>query len=390
MLRVLPFCLAYTLPLLVILSGQGGWAMLAIPILTYILVPILDIVSGIDLFNPSSDNEKELRDNLFFRFITWFWVPVGLSLTAYGMWWVLQPGRTIWDVAGMIIAVGITNGVIGITFAHELMHKSDPFEQFLAEVLMMVVSYPHFCIQHILGHHKKVGTFSDPATARFGEDIYSFYLRTVSTGYWSAWVIEFKRLAKLGLPFWQNRMLRYSLTLAIIYLAIGIGFGWLAVVFFASQSIIAFLSLETTNYMEHYGLARKEISPGVYERTLPKHSWNSGHRISNWFLINLARHSDHHFIASKRYQILNNFQDTAPQLPFGYGTMFLVALVPPFWFRIMNPRVLAWSEDKFDVKRHKPLLELCLNLRPIDLLMALAKASKYCERLIYQAYAKLL
>ena len=342
------------------------------------LCPVLDIISGRDPFNPSPKNKKELRDDLLFRLITWFWVPVELSLTAYGMWWILQPGRPPFEIAGMILAIGITNGVIGITFAHELIHKSNKFEQFLGEILMTVVSYPHFCIEHILGHHKNVGTFADPATARFGENFYAFYWRAISTSIWSAWNIEVNRVARLGLPVWQNRIFRYALTLAIVYAAILAGFGWLAVCFFALQGLVAFTSLETTNYIEHYGLVRKEISPGVYERTLPKHSWNSGHRISNWFLINLARHSDHHFTASKRYQILTNFKDTAPQLPFGYGTMFLIALMPPLWFRVMNPRILAWREDKFIVKQRKPLLELCLNFRGVDLL---AKVLKYCQNL---------
>lgn len=231
MSKALPFCLAYTFPFLVLLCGQGGWLMLAVPIFTFALVPVLDILSGIDAFNPSPENEKVLRDHLFFRFITCFWVPVELIVTGYGMWWILQPGRTLLEILGMIVAVGMANGVIGITFAHELMHKSNKFEQVLAEVLMTNVSYPHFCVEHILGHHKKVGTFSDPATARFGENFYSFYWRAISTSIWSAWNIEINRLAMLGLPAWQNRLFRYGLTLAVIYAAVWAGFGWQAAYF---------------------------------------------------------------------------------------------------------------------------------------------------------------
>ena len=250
MSKALPFCLAYIFPFLVLLTGEGGWMMLSIPIFTFALVPIIDIVSGIDAFNPDPENENELRDDLVFRFITWFWVPLELSLTAYGMWWILQPGRPPLEIAGMIFAVGITNGVIGITFAHELMHKANRFEQLLAEVLMTTVSYPHFCIEHILGHHKKVATFSDPATARFGENFYMFYWRVISTSCWSAWNIEVNRLAHSGLPAWQNRVFRYGLTLFIIYAAIFVAFGWLALFFFALQSLVAFSSLEITNYIE--------------------------------------------------------------------------------------------------------------------------------------------
>ena len=266
----------------------------------------------------------------------------------------------------MTFAVGITNGVIGITFAHELMHKSNKFEQFLAEVLMTAVSYPHFCIEHILGHHKNVATPNDPATARFGENFYSFYWRAVSKGCWSAWNIEVNRIAKSGVSGWQNRMFRYALILVVIYALIGAGFGWLALCYFILQGLVAFSNLEVINYIEHYGLLRNEIAPGVYERTLPKHSWNSGHRVSNWFLINLARHSDHHYRASKRYQTLTNVADIAPQLPSGYGTMFLIALIPPLWFSIMNQRVLDWRRGICSVEKRKPVLEFCLRFKPID------------------------
>ncbi len=343
--RALPFCLAYTYPLLMLLTGQGGWLLLTIPVFTFVCIPVLDIVSGIDLFNPNLEDERELQKNLFFRLITWFWVPLELGVIAYGMWWILQPGKTVLEIAAMILATGITNGVIGITFAHELMHRPTRWEQILAEILMTAVSYPHFCIEHILGHHKNVATTLDPATARFGENFYRFYWRVISTGCWSAWNIEVNRLGKAGLSSWQNRVFRYALTLTIIYAALYATFGWLAICFFALQSLVAFSSLEITNYIEHYGLVRDEVSPGVYERTLPKHSWNSGHRVTNWFLINLGRHSDHHYIASKQYQVLSNISDRAPQFPFGYGTMFLIALVPPLWFRMMNQRVLSWRHN---------------------------------------------
>jgi len=179
-------------------------------------------------------------------------------------------------------------------------------------------------------------------------------------------------------PAWQNRVFRYGLTLALIYFVIQAGAGWLALCFFALQSLVAFSSLEVTNYIEHYGLVRKEISPGIYERTLPKHSWNSGHRVSNWFLINLARHSDHHFIASKRYQVLTNVEDAAPQLPFGYGTMFLIALIPPLWFKLMNSRIVEWQHGNtgvkksgvknIDIMQYRPARALCLRFKVVNLL----------------------
>jgi alkane 1-monooxygenase len=347
--RALLYCLAYIYPILVLASSRGGWFLLSVPVLTFVLIPTFDFLAGLDPFNPGDDNEEILRKGLSFRLITWFWVPVQLLLTGYGLWWVIQSGRSYDEMAGMAVAVGLTNGVVGITFAHELLHKANRFEQFLSEVLMTTVSYPHFCIEHIFGHHKNVGTPKDAASARFGESFYQFFPRTVIGGYLSAWHIEFNRLTKQGKGTisWRNKMIRYHLALLFLYTAVLLTTGVIGICFFVIQSFIAFSSLEIINYLEHYGLARKEIAPGQYEKTAPMHSWNSGHRISNWFLINLARHSDHHFIASKRYQVLRTYQNESPQLPYGYGTMYLATLVPPLWFYLVNPLVLKWR-DKGD------------------------------------------
>jgi alkane 1-monooxygenase len=111
--------------------------------------------------------------------------------------------------------------------------------------------------------------------------------------------------------------------------------------FFVAQGVVAFSLLEVVNYLEHYGLLRREVEPGHYERVRPAHSWNSGARLSNWYLFNLARHSDHHAAASRPYDRLRHHDD-APQLPAGYATMVLLALVPRLWFRVMDPRVEAW------------------------------------------------
>jgi alkane 1-monooxygenase len=118
--------------------------------------------------------------------------------------------------------------------------------------------------------------------------------------------------------------------------------GWLGVVAFALQSAIAVLLLEMINYIEHYGLQRREAEPGRYERVQPQHSWNASHRVTNWYLFNLQRHSDHHFAESRRYWELRHHEDV-PQLPFSYPTALLTSLVPPLWRRIMDPRVDAWN-----------------------------------------------
>jgi alkane 1-monooxygenase len=241
-----------------------------------------------------------------------------------------------------MLSTGITTGTIGITFAHELIHRPGRLELALGEILLATTSYTHFAIEHVYGHHRYVATPRDPATARLGESLFAFIPRCVIGSLASAWRIERERLAKRRRPWWHasNRMLRYGVTQVALYAAVAIWWGWLAALVLGAQAAIAFSLLETINYIEHYGLERREIAPGRYERVQPWHSWNSSHRLSNWLLINLARHSDHHLVASKRYQVLDHVA-IAPQLPAGYAAMFLLAMCPPLWRRVMDPRVRA-------------------------------------------------
>jgi alkane 1-monooxygenase len=284
----------------------------------------------------------EIDRNPCFKAVTWGWVPVQLGLLAWMLTRVATVPLTPFEVAGATLSMGAISGAIGITFAHELVHRSHRFERGLGEVLLASVCYAHFAIEHVHGHHRHVGTPRDPATARLGESFYRFLPRTLAGSLTSAWHLEVERLARRGKGRWSasNRMLRYAATQLVLFPAIWWFFGITGVLLFAGQAVLAFSILEVINYVEHYGLVRTEIGPGEYERIAPNHSWDSSYRVSNWMLINLARHSDHHCAAAKRYQSLELLPQ-APQLPGGYGAMFLLALVPPLWFRVMNPRIPA-------------------------------------------------
>lgn len=249
------------------------------------------------------------------------------------------------ELLGVTISLGITTGGMGITFAHELIHRPGRFERRMGEALLATVWYMHFAIEHVHGHHRHVGTPRDSATARVGEPSYAFVLRSVTGGISSAWAIETARLARRGRSRWSvhNRMLRYGAiqgTLTILVYAIAGGTG---LVLFVGQAVVAVSLLEIINYIEHYGLFRREVAPGRYEAVDAHHSWNSSHRVSNWVLINLARHADHHVSAAKRYPVLQTL-DEAPQLPAGYSAMIVLALVPPLWRRVMDPRVAEWRK----------------------------------------------
>jgi alkane 1-monooxygenase len=343
MLRALPHTLGFLLPLALYAGVQFGglWTLLPVGLLLGVL-PIVDWIGGLNLRNPEQD-EPELSANPWFRAITWAWVPVQYVMILWAASVVASQQLTAAELVGLTLSTGIVAGTIGITFAHELVHRPGRLELALGEILLTSTSYTHFAIEHVYGHHRRVGTLEDPATARFGESLYWFIPRCVVGSVASAWRFEVERLAKRHRGPWHpsNRMLRYAATQVAWYSGLVWLFGARAAFFVAAQAAVAFALLETINYIEHYGLERALIAPGRYERIAPWHSWNSSHRVSNWLLINLARHSDHHLVASKRYQVLAHV-DEAPQLPAGYGTMFLAALCPPLWRRLMNPRVLAW------------------------------------------------
>jgi alkane 1-monooxygenase len=270
------------------------------------------------------------------------WVPCQVLVTAYGVYIVGNTDPSPWELFGLTFAVGLTGVGAGINVAHELMHRRGKFEHFLSEVSLTAVTYPHFTVEHVLGHHRRVATPEDPASADLGDRLYPFIFRSIFGGIRSAWELEGIRVKRRGAGFMGlgDRRVRHPLMVAGAYaLAYAVG-GWMSVGFMLAQSFVAVALLEVINYVEHYGLRREEISPGKYERVKPHHSWNASQRVTNWFLFNLQRHSDHHYLASRPYWQLRHYEDV-PQLPFGYATAIVVALIPPLWHRIMDPRVEA-------------------------------------------------
>jgi alkane 1-monooxygenase len=215
----------------------------------------------------------------------------------------------------------------------------------LGDFLMASVLYSHFRSEHLRVHHSHVATPRDAVTARYNEGFHRFFPRVLRQSLVSAWKTEAAMLARRGLPFWhaRNPFWTYgALQLGFLALAYGMG-GALGLGLFASQACVAIWQLELINYIEHYGLTRRHLGDGKYEHVMPHHSWNSAHQASNWLLINLQRHSDHHYKPDRRFPLLQTYgPDRAPALPYGYPVMSLAALIPPLWRRIMNPRVRAW------------------------------------------------
>lgn len=348
--HALPFWVSLgTLPLALIEAWYGGWTLILLPTYAWWSVTLLDAVFGRNEDQP--DIETPEADLFWYRLITLIWWPVQM-LVVFGMiWWVTHTDHlAVWEVVALFFGVGVISGTIGIVYSHELMHQKNRLERWLGDLLLASVLYSHFRSEHLLVHHLWVGTPRDAVTARYNEGFHHFFWRVLLQCPVSAWRAEALLLRRAGRPLWHrtNPFWRYAaLQGAALALAFGLG-GWEGVGLFALQAFFAVWQLELTNYVEHYGLTREYKGEGRYEHVLPRHSWNADHTASNWLLINLQRHSDHHYKPDRRFALLQTYSEAeAPQLPFGYPAMTALAMVPPLWRRRMNPRVRAWRKHYY-------------------------------------------
>lgn len=310
-------------------------------IIAFGVIPLVEIFSKGNTVNLKPTEEDSALSQRLFDWLLYLNLPLLFGLVFFYFYALTHFDIATFEIVGMTLSVGVMCGTSGINVAHELGHRDKPFEQKIAQILLLPEFYMHFFIEHNLGHHKHVGTPLDPATSRFGENIYAFFWRSVTQSYWSAWRIERKLLEKKGQAFWsfKNRMLRFQLMQIAYLLAIGLIFSWSMIIYAVLIGILGFLLLEAVNYIEHYGLQRQQLPSGKYEPIQPKHSWNSNHPLGRIILYELTRHSDHHFKSTRKYQVLRHF-DESPQLPNGYPAAILMALVPPLWFAIMNKKVV--------------------------------------------------
>ncbi len=352
-MKDLKYLLAYLPPFTIILSiyMTGWWSFLPF-VFVFMFVPLMELALPGTTKNFTEVEEEGRLGSRFFDWLLWLNVPLLYFILGYFFYTVSSTPLAVYELVGLIIGVGIACGALGINVAHELGHRKTKHERMMSKTLLLSCFYMHFIIEHNLGHHKHVATDEDPASSRYGEIIYFFFIRTVRDSYLSAWKIENTRLRRAGLKVfsWQNEMIRFQIIQILYLLIIGLVFGALAVLCAVIVGIIGFLLLETINYVEHYGLRRKKLASGRYEIVQPHHSWNSNHAAGRILLYELTRHSDHHFKANRKYQVLRHF-DNSPQLPYGYPASMLLALIPPLWFAIMNPEV-----KKYTTKQMKELI----------------------------------
>lgn len=344
--RFLKYTLVYITPLTVIfsISMPNLWSYSAV-IFLFGVLPLLELIFKGSTQNLSSIEEDIVKNDWKYDLILYTLIPIQYGILIYFLVQMTDDLIPFWPRLGMIVAMGMSCGILGINAAHELGHRNTWYEQWMSKSLLLTTLYMHFFIEHNRGHHKNVSTDEDPASAKYGELIYMFYLRTIAGSWVSAWKIEKDRLKKTRVPFWsfQNEMLRFQLYQLFLILGIYFIFGWLPLVSFLGASLIGIMLLETVNYIEHYGLRRHKIGD-KYERTLPVHSWNSNHPIGRLVLLELSRHSDHHYMANRKYQTLRHFEDS-PQMPTGYPGMMILALFPPLWFKIMHKKLdfIKWN-----------------------------------------------
>jgi len=317
------------------------WLLIAPIIFSYGLGPLLDWAFGEDQSNPPEQTVPALENDYYYRVLTWLTVPLHVISLVVAVWWAATAGLSLPGWLALAVVAGLASG-LAVNTAHEMGHKRSAIEQLLTRIALAVPAYGHFTVEHNFGHHKHVATPDDCASARMGESIYRFALREIPGGLRRAWRIESWRLRRRGHRPWglRNSIIQSWLLSVLLQGSLIVVFGGTTLLFLLIHNLVAWFQLTSANYVEHYGLLRQRRPDGSYERCQPHHSWNSNHIFSNLLLFHLERHSDHHANPVRRYQSLRHFDDL-PRLPTGYFGMFLLAYVPPVWFRVMNPRLLA-------------------------------------------------
>ncbi len=340
-MKDLKYLVSYSIPLAAVIGlyFKSYWVFFT-PVFAFILIPILEILLPVQSENLSEEEVKSKSNNLLFDILLYINVPIVYGIVCWFLWSIPQNNYSTMELVGLTFSVGIVVGSNGINVAHELGHRKTTWEKILGKFLLLPALYMHFYIEHNFGHHQNAATAEDPASAKYNQTVYSFWITSILRQYMSAWKIQLSLLKRAGRSFLslKNDMLWYSLFQLGYLTAVYILFGNSGLLVALGVSISAIILLETINYIEHYGLSRSKTKSGRYERVAEIHSWNSNHVLGRVMLYELTRHSDHHYKSHKKYQLLDCHEES-PQMPFGYPTSMVLSLIPPLWFSIMNKRI---------------------------------------------------
>ncbi|ENV77022.1 alkane 1-monooxygenase [Acinetobacter ursingii] len=309
------------------------------PIVLHVIIPTIDTIIGKDANNPTNEDIKLLENDPYYATLVKTFIPLQYAANVYACYIASRKETSFLDKILIGISMGAVNG-IAINTAHELSHKQYRIDHLLSHMALVPTGYNHFRVEHPYGHHKRAATPEDPASSQMGETFYEFWPRTVLGSLKSAIEIETNRLKRKGKQFWSkdNELLQGWAMSATFHASMVKLFGKGAIPYLATQAFYGISLFEIINYIEHYGLLRQKKADGNYERTMPEHSWNNNNIVTNLFLYQLQRHSDHHAYPTRPFQALRHF-DEAPELPSGYASMLLPALIPSMWFKMMDKRV---------------------------------------------------
>ncbi len=341
MMNDFKYLTAYSIPLVALIAIKlGSFFTFLTPIYVFVVIPVLELLLPSSTSNLSPEQREQKNNNKLFDWLLYINIPLVYTTLVYGLLKITYAELFTHEIIGIILSVGLVLGSNGINVAHELGHRYNRVDKTLSKLLLLPSLYMHFYIEHNFGHHLHAATKEDPATARLNQSVYSFWFTSVSKQYVKAWKTQMDLLKKGGHSFFSiyNDMLFYTIIQTLFVLLILFTLGLVACMASIAAAVVGFILLETINYIEHYGLLRKKMPSGRYERVKEIHSWNSNHTMGRIVLYELTRHSDHHFKTSKKYQILD-YHNKSPQLPFGYPTSMVLSLLPPLWFSIMNKRV---------------------------------------------------
>ena len=340
-MKDLKYVAAYSIPLAAIigLTLKGFWAFFT-PVFAFGLIPIFELMLPVRTENLEEPEVSAKLKNPLFDVLLYLNLPLIYGIVGWFLWSLTQFSYSTSELIGLTFSVGIAVGSNGINVAHELGHRKTRWEKTLAKILLLPALYMHFYVEHNYGHHLKAATAEDPASAQYNQSVYSFWFTSMFRQYSSAWHIQVDLLKRENRSFFSfhNDMFYYTLAQTLYVAVVFYFFGIVAAGIAIAIGITSALLLETINYIEHYGLSRNKLKSGRYERVREVHSWNSNHVMGRVILYELTRHSDHHYKAAKKYQILD-YHDVSPQMPYGYPTSMILSLVPPLWFSIMNKRI---------------------------------------------------
>ena len=353
-IQSLKYTTPFTVYVLAIISFTNtGWACWLALIYAWILIPVVELFLKPNLKNLEQAEEVLAKQDKTYDYILYLIVFLQFPILFFFLKSMQQNNLNGYDIFARIWTMGLLCGSFGINVGHELGHRVNKFEQWLAKASLTSSLYMHFFIEHNKGHHKNVATKEDPSSARKNEVLYIFLIRSIIYGYISAWKIansEMRKKQRFVISIHNEMIQAHIIQFAFVGLIFRM-FGLTITLYFLNAALVGIGLLETVNYIEHYGLSRKEGTDGKYERTMPHHSWNSNHIIGRIMLFELSRHSDHHFLASRKYQVLRH-HNQAPQMPTGYPGMMILSSFPPAWFYVMHKQIKKIEMEEVQSTMH--------------------------------------